>query len=50
MAQCGSAAATPSCAQVKFNDFLKALPRADERDFEEDEDEEAMLDPNASAL
>ena len=35
---------------VKFNDFLKALPKADERDFEEDEDEEAMLDPNASAI
>ena len=35
---------------VKFNDFLKALPKADERDFEEDEDEESMLDPNASAI
>jgi len=26
------------------------LPKADERDFEEDEDEESMLDPDASAI
>ena len=34
---------------VKFNDFLKALPKADEAQEEED-DEETMLDPNASAI
>ena len=37
---------------VKFNDFLKALPKSEERDFEEedDDDEESMLDPQASAI